>query len=292
MDLQENGKPEKKKSHISSWLLMFAGIFVFAILLRVFIGQPCYIPSSSMENTLLTGDYVWLNKLTYGARLPGRFADIPLLNIFTWIKPLREADQKNDWGYHRVSGFKSPALHDVAVFTPEAMPGVLVVKRISGLPGDTVSLVSGRLHVNGRLIPEPKGVLRTRHDEPVEFPKGTTWTSHNYGPVVVPKAGMHLTLTPENYAWIQPMALAEGNYLSQSDSSFLCNGYTVSAYTFGRNYYFMLGDNRRNSLDSRYTGFIPESSLEGTIGFVLFSNDTSSPLGIAFRTKRLFKTVK
>ena len=285
-------RDKKMKSHTLAWVIMFVSIFIIAVSLRIFVGQPCYIPSSSMENTLLTGDYVWLNRLTYGARLPERFADIPLLNVFTWIGPLRKADKKNDWGYRRIRGQKKPALHDIAVYHPVLRPEVLVVKRIAGLPGDTVALVGGRLQVNGRLVKEPEGIRCTRKSDPVEFPKDTEWSSHDYGPIVVPAKGLCLELNPGNYAWIQSMALEEGNYISHTDSSYLCNGDTVSCYTFRENYYFMLGDNRRNSLDSRYTGFIPERCLEGTIGLVLFSTDSSSPLGIAFRTKRLLRHVK
>ena len=57
------------------------------------IGEPCTVPSGSMEPTLLCGDRLWINKLAYGGRFPSRWADIPLLNVFTWIRPLRLADE-------------------------------------------------------------------------------------------------------------------------------------------------------------------------------------------------------
>lgn len=281
-----------KKIHIPAFLIILVSIFFIAIGIRIFIGQPCYISSSSMENTLLEGDYVWLDRLSYGARLPERFSDIPLLNIFTWIIPLREADEKNDWGYNRIHGTKKPELLSIAVYNPTRRSNVLVVKRIAGLPGDTVALIGGRLQVNGCLIKEPKDIRRTRKSDPVEFPKNTKWNTHDYGPIIVPAKGLSLELNSENFAWVQSMALEEGNSLSYTDSSYICNEDTVSCYTFCENYYFMLGDNRRNSLDSRFTGFIPERSIEGTIRLVLFSNDTSSFLGIAFRTNRLLRLVK
>ena len=65
-------------------LLVFVCVFI-----RIAVGKPCVVPSGSMEPTLLCGDRLWINKLAYGGRLPKRWADIPLLNVFTWIRPLR-----------------------------------------------------------------------------------------------------------------------------------------------------------------------------------------------------------
>ena len=80
-------------------------IVVFTcVLIRLFLGEPCYIPSESMEPTLCTGDWVWVDKASCGALLPDRFADIPLLNVFTWITFLREKDLKNNWNLVVFSG--------------------------------------------------------------------------------------------------------------------------------------------------------------------------------------------
>ena len=73
-------------------LLVFVCVFI-----RIAVGKPCVVPSGSMEPTLLCGDRLWINKLAYGGRLPKRWADIPLLNVFTWIRPLRIADEQNHW---------------------------------------------------------------------------------------------------------------------------------------------------------------------------------------------------
>lgn len=295
-DVQDDKEKEEvnsgKDNRLKSWLVMFGGIFLLAISLRVFVGQPCYIPSPSMENTIWEGDYIWLNKLSYGAKLPKRFADIPLVNIFTWIKPLREADQKNDFGYLRGPGMKKPSFYDIAVFDSRDMPGALIVKRICGLPGDTVSLIGGKLHVNGRFLKQPEGVVNTKRGEPAKFPDSTAWTTHDYGPLVVPAKEMTVKLTPDNYLWIQRLADIEGHALSYKDSLFLCDGNNVASYTFRQDYYFMLGDNRANSLDSRFVGFVPEEDIEGMINFVFFSNDSSSPLGVAFRGSRFLKGIE
>ena len=99
-------------------------------LLRIFVGEPCYIPSESMESTLHVGDYVWVDKISYGALLPSRFADIPLLNVFTWFDCLRMADEKNHWKTKRLKGRNEPQVRDVVVFRNPQNRNILLVKRV------------------------------------------------------------------------------------------------------------------------------------------------------------------
>ena len=110
------------------------------VILRVFVGEVCTVPSASMRPSIIIGDRLWIDKTTYGARLPKRFADIPLINVFTWIKPLRLADEKNNWGYRRMKGRRMPRLGDLAVFESPEFPHPLLVKRIVSRyrTGDTV----------------------------------------------------------------------------------------------------------------------------------------------------------
>ena len=121
---------------------VFAIIVLLSIFIRIAIGEPCYIPSASMEPTIMTGDWLWINKSTYGGRLPERWADIPLINIFTHITALRQADENNNWGYHRLPGFKKPAAGDVIVFNNPEKEETLLVKRIVTMlyKGDTIVL--------------------------------------------------------------------------------------------------------------------------------------------------------
>ena len=106
----------------------------------MFVGEVCSVPSGSMYPTIIIGDRMWIDKTTYGARLPKRFADIPLVNVFTWIKPLREADKRNDWENRRIHGKRKPRVGDLAVFESPDFPHPLLVKRIAEQlkTGDTV----------------------------------------------------------------------------------------------------------------------------------------------------------
>lgn len=105
-------------------------ITVVCIFTRLFIGEPCYVPSASMEPTLNAGDWLWINKMSYGAQLPIRFADIPLVNVFTWFNSLRMADQDINWGHNRLKGWKEPSVGDIVVFRSLENRNILLIKRI------------------------------------------------------------------------------------------------------------------------------------------------------------------
>ncbi len=186
------------------------------------VGEPCHVSTPSMEGTIPAGSWLWTNKLSFGARLPQRFSDIPLINAFTWIKPLRMADEKTDWGYHRMPGFRKPQKGDIIMFETTGEPRQLYVKRIAGTFGDTLTIESGRVFINGKEqdYPGAKIKMNLEEDFPTDFPERGNWTIHNYGPVIIPQKN-----------------------------------------------YFVLGDNRNNSMDSRCWGFVPEKNIIGRIFF-------------------------
>ncbi|MDR1743288.1 MAG: signal peptidase I, partial [Dysgonamonadaceae bacterium] len=107
---------KKWLKRIRKVVVFFLVIIGLAILIRTVIGEPCKVSFNSMEPTIKPGEWLWINKLTYGGRLPARWADIPLINGFTHIKSWREADAKRDWGYRRLPGFRKPKAGDVVVF--------------------------------------------------------------------------------------------------------------------------------------------------------------------------------
>jgi signal peptidase I len=113
------------------------------------------------------------------------------------------------------------------------------------------------------------------------------WTRDNYGPIWIPKKGASLQLTADNYSlYERAIRVYEHNEFEMKDGKFFLNGKEVSSYTFKMNYYWMMGDNRQGSQDSRYWGFVPEDRVVGKAWLIWFSWDGGP------RWSRLFKTVK
>ena len=153
----------RKIKKIISALIVFITII---IIVRVFVGETCHIPSPSMESTIMTGDFLWINKAVYGAKLPVCFADIPLVNIFTWIPFLREADLKNNWGYHRFPGFQKPRIKDVVVFNSIENATILLVKRIHSIvyKGSPVDLNLDNYEMIKTIVERDGNILTLQND--------------------------------------------------------------------------------------------------------------------------------
>lgn len=125
------------------------------------------------------------------------------------------------------------------------------------------------------------------------YPRSETnpWTRSNYGPIWIPKAGASIELTPENVALYERcIRNYEGNQLTRNaDGTYSINGKPATSYTFRMDYYWMMGDNRDNSADSRYWGFVPEDHIVGTPLFVWFSIDKETG---RWRWERMLKKVR
>jgi len=118
------------------------------------------------------------------------------------------------------------------------------------------------------------------------------WTRDNFGPLWVPKKGTTVKLTIANLPLYKRIISSyEDNSLEVKDSLIFINGKVVDSYTFKMDYYFMMGDNRHNSADSRYWGFVPESHVVGTPSVIWFSKDKNKSFPKNIRWKRIFKTV-
>lgn len=123
------------------------------------------------------------------------------------------------------------------------------------------------------------------------FPQDTAhfkWNVDNFGPLIIPKKGITVNLSPENIALYRRLiGVYEGNRLEERNGQFIINGQPATSYTFKMNYYWMMGDNRHNSLDSRYWGFVPEDHIVGKAWFVWLSYGEDG-----IRWSRLFRGVK
>lgn len=207
-------KPEKKKETPMEFIASMANIFVVGLFIITFCMQAFEIPSSSMENTLLIGDHVFVDRAT----------PAPKTKWFPLI-PYREI--------HR---------GDIAVFLSVTEPGMFIVKRIIGVPGDRIHLQEGKLYRNGELVEEPY----------VYHHRGTYVPYRDDFPSVSPMEGM---VTPE---WHLTMGshIQNGEVVVPPDS------------------YFGMGDNREDSYDSRFWGFIPRENVVGRPMIIYWSFET------------------
>lgn len=257
-------------------------IFVFSISLRVFLIEIFAIPSGSMENTLIKGDKILVSKLNYGPALPRSPFDIPWLNLIWYLKAKASANFDSVfWNYRRLSGYTHLNNNEVVVFLHplRKQKDNFVVKRCVGIAGDTLQIKNGTVSINGRSLPVPDLVKQdsTSDNDSTQrvYPKSKifSWTFKNYGPVVIPRKGMTINLTNQNYLIYQrTINRLEKKKIREKDGLFYLNEEPVTTYTFRHNYYFMMGDYRSGSEDSRFWGFVPEEDIVGKAVVVLFSN--------------------
>ncbi|MDR2066059.1 MAG: signal peptidase I [Prevotellaceae bacterium] len=148
------------------------------------------------------------------------------------------------------------------------MPNVTAIERIKNIPDPSASM----------LFP---------------FDKQYNWDIDNYGPVWIPKKGTTIELTVDNLPLYKRIIdVYENNDLAVTDGKIFINGEKTDRYTFKMNYYWMMGDNRHNSLDSRYWGYVPEDHVVGKPMFIWFSSDPEKSFPKNIRWSRLFKGIK
>ena len=133
------------------------------------------------------------------------------------------------------------------------------------------------------------------NNDPAIFPSDPkyTWNLDNFGPIWIPKKGVTINLSLENLPiYKRVIAVYEENELKVKDGTIYINGAAASTYTFKMNYYWMMGDNRYNSADSRYWGFVPEDHVVGKASFVWLSLDKNKSFLSKIRWDRFFMAVK
>jgi signal peptidase I len=119
------------------------------------------------------------------------------------------------------------------------------------------------------------------------------WNEDNYGPIYIPKAGTSIELTPKNVAlYKRVIRVYEDNVWEEKEGRIFINGTETTTYTFKQNYYWLMGDNRHNSLDSRFWGFVPEDHVVGKALFIWMSWDANGSFFSKIRWSRLFSSIK
>ena len=407
---------------IMSWVdaLVFALVAVYFI--NLFFFQNYVIPSSSLEKSLLTGDYLFVSKVSYGPRIPQTPLTMPLTQHTLPVFECKSYIEWPHWDYRRVKGLGKVELNDIVVFNypagdtlvsnpqyqaadyyqmcysfgdqllmdkpnPDSLNaqqrwdlyrfqynvgreyilsnaptyGEIMtrptdrrenyVKRCVGLPGQTLQIRDRIVYLDGKANKEPDNVqytyyLKLKANIPDELMQelgismedlmmlnqngympltsnaakalkarkdivesirintdathgdiyplngNTGWTRDNYGPVWIPKKGASVKLTLDNIAvYERPIHVYEGNELEVRDGKIFINGKEATSYTFKMDYYWMMGDNRHNSADSRYWGFVPEDHVVGKPIFIWWSSDPDRSGFGGIRWNRLFRWV-
>ena len=206
-------KPQKPKETPAEFIQSLAALLVTGLFIITFCLQAFEIPSSSMENTLLIGDHVFVDR-------------VRLAPPTNWMKLIP---------------YREPHRGDIVVFLSPAEPGLYVVKRIIGQPGDRIHLRDGRVYLNGQL-----------QNEPYVIRNGTYSPYRDQFPAIPPEPGV---VTPE---W----QLTMPSHIQGED------------LVVPPGYYFGMGDNRDVSLDSRFWGFIPRENIIGRPMFIYWSFET------------------
>ncbi len=323
---------DARKSELRQWGESLVVAVVIVLIVRSLLFDLFRIPTPSMEENLLVGDYLVVSKLHYGPRTPVSLG-IPLTSIHL---------PGVTFPYHRLPGFSEVQRGDPIVFNypPDDEPidrKVHYVKRVIGMPGDTLSVRDKLVHIDGDPLPLGRGmqqywtvtksdaryqiprrrmeemgiseVRRTNRAETVRvlatpegakqmrqrswvrsiepyvlnsdeyndlmYPSGRGYTPDNYGPVHIPAKGTTVKLTDRNWALYRPVIVRyEGHDARQmTDSTFAIDGARTSTYTFQQDYFFAMGDNRDNSQDSRFWGFVPMDHVVGKAVLTYFSWD-------------------
>lgn len=368
-------KPRSQSGDTVSSLL-FA--IVVATLVHTYVMQPFTIPTSSLEKTLLVGDFLFVSKFHYGARTPMTTVAAPMVHDTIPVANVRSYTTWPQLPYFRLPGFEKVEKNDIVVFNwpvdtvtkfrDRSSVGVRkpidkksnYVKRCVGTPGDTFSLKDGVVYINDKELilsdrakPQYSYIVTTdgsvlndvflqkqlkitdRYgqinpntyifssltDENAEKIKNTPgiisvvrriakmggdesdlgifphskadWTVDNMGPIYIPEEGKTVPLNAETLPFYKMIISDyERNDLKVNGNEIRINGEVATSYTFKQNYYWMMGDNRHNSEDSRYWGFVPEDHIVGKPVFVWMSLDPNAPLGLnKIRWERLFTTV-
>lgn len=371
--------PRIRKTALAEWTEAIVFAVVAATLIRFFVMEAYTIPTPSMENSLLVGDFLFVSKFHYGSRTPKTPLQLPLTHQKIWFTNIPSYLDWIQLPQYRLPGLTTIQRGDVVVFNipPKRLnenkdyPVDLktnYIKRCVAVAGDTLVIRNGKVEVNGqpftdhpltqwafevlatdvinernlaklglgpedvhldgrldantvryymyiepkkaeeiRALPYIKSVQRKDFTEvfgifPFSeyygfgsgFKNNLNWSLDSFGPLWIPKKGVTIPVNDSTLA-LYGYTITQYDHNTNAeikDKKLLIDGKEVTEYTFKQNYYFMMGDNRHNSLDSRYWGFVPEDHIVGKAFFIWLSIDSNSRNLIhKIRWNRFFKMI-
>lgn len=373
-------QPAKPKSKAREWWDAILFAVIAATLIRWLIMEAYTIPTPSMENSLLVGDFLFVSKFHYGTRTTTTPLQVPLTHQKIWFTEIPSYLEWIKLPQYRLPGISHIKREDVVVFNvpPKELneykdyPVDLktnYIKRCVAIPGDTLRIIDRQVTINGKPSPNPPlmqysyivianneinervlnkykiyeddyqivgrpgdGVVYqmyitqdladelkklnfirevkiatyngtdgfgTRTEKNVEsniFPDARVfpWNGDFFGPLVIPAEGMKIQINEKTLAtYGSTITLYDHNDdVKIENGKLLIDGKEVTEYTFKQNYYFMMGDNRHNSLDSRYWGFVPEDHIVGKAFFIWLSIDSNADFIHKIRWNRFFKLIE
>ncbi len=353
--------PKPKKSKTREWVDAILFAVIASTIIRGLLFSAYAIPSGSMEGTQLTGDYLFVSKISYGPRLAFTPISIPFTEPKVYgVKTYWDILQLPYW---RLPGFTDVKKGDIVVFNKpeEADPSynlpvderTALIKRCQATPGDVLTIVNGQVYINGKaatnaekqqtsytvvtdgtdinpqiihdfnitimnqplqntyemIIPSEhvsamKSYSNIKSITPVIEKAGAynaeifphnekfKWNEDNFGPLVLPKRGMTIPLNDSTIIlYRRAIELYENNKIVINGKEIWINGKKADSYTFKMNYYWMMGDNRHNSLDCRFWGYVPEDHIVGKAIVTIMSIDSSESLFSKIRWSRIFKPI-
>ncbi|MVN23397.1 signal peptidase I [Mucilaginibacter arboris] len=360
----KSGKKEQenqpKKSKAREWLDAVLFAVVASTIIRGLLFSAYAIPSGSMERSLLTGDYLFVSKISYGPRMPFTPIAIPFLEYTVTQDSIKTYWDGIKLPYFRLPGLSEVKKGDVVVFNkPEEVNKpvdvrTLLIKRCQATPGDVLTIVNGQVFINGKansnaaeaqtsyevktdgremnpkvfqdlhieirqqlaentfemIVPtenlavlksysniisiKPIVELKGKYD-PQIFPHNEhfKWNEDNFGPLVLPKKGMTIPLNDSTMVlYKRAIAFYENNQVEVKGNAVFINQKKADHYTFKLNYYWMMGDNRHNSLDSRFWGYVPEDHIIGKGMITWFSVDSAASGLNKIRWNRILKAIE
>lgn len=344
-------KNSKTYKLLIEWLKAVSISFIVVLIIRTFLFEVSSVNSPSMEKSLLTGDFIFINKLSYGPRIPKTVLSIPFINQ-------KYYSELFSLPYFRLSGDLGIERNDVVVFNyPQEDEYPLdhrtyFVKRCIAIPGDSIKIESGKTYINNKATTDIEtfqfnyhlkttklldssylasyriyegGQISENNDysftltnqlydtlksknyvtviekqteqkdmwDEFVFPYNEhyKWNVDNFGALKVPQKGDIIKLDTSNLCLYERIiSVYEHNTLQLKNGIIYINDVATTTYTIQQNYYFMMGDNRHNSQDSRHWGFVPEDHIIGKASRIAFSIDKLFGNGI--RWNRLFSSIK